>query len=983
MEKFFTIILFFILIPVFSLAQEHTHRFYTVYDGLPQSQVQYITQDSTGYIWVATKGGVARFDGINFEVFTTKHGLVSNIVYKIIPTDSCIWFLSVNGITKLKQGKWTPYPFNGKHIQYIGVYEEKMAFWEVEKGNWIFDNNQFVKAKFYPPLNNKGTYHFICKNHKDSSYIIFSRKKGIYHLKNGKETLIDFQGGDINFLPDSNKILYSNYYKSRNILVDLNTYEKKYWGKDDSGNYFNGYTLTKNGVIHLINRNKVGFYLNHKFTFIHKKFNLVVCSFIDNSGNIWVADEDGLYRFNKLEFTEFTKENSEIAPYVWDIKEFPTGNYWFISHTSGLQKYKDGVFQAQPTFNDSYGKPTTSFYMNTPPANDSILILNHSEGVIKYDGIRFSKLINEISVPAAGLATFCDTINKLYFVGAAPEKLYVGNGNAPAKIYQSSDTTFKKNILAITYDRDNDICLGTLGIVKYKNGKFHKYPNIPDTLSFRVYSLQKDFKENLWIGTDQGLWFYNYDTIFQVNNKYFTGYITFLQPVDSTWLMGGTTLGLPLLYLPDFYKQDIQKVKYYDRYNGFTGRDCGQNGTLHDSKNTFWIPTIDRVLRFDPTKIEFNTKPPVISIKGISLLGENLSWAFIGNTVHKLNHNQNGLKFSFIGLNYSAPERVRYKYRLIGFGKKWSEESPEREVIFTNLPPGKYTFELLACNEDEYWTKTPVSYSFEIIPAWYQRLSAKILGIILLVISVTYTAISVTKRKAENKRKNLEFEIALQKEELEKQNYQKLYHESQLNIIKEKIKGQDEERTRIARELHDGIGGNLVGIKLMVEEICKNPQKNGLDHLIKVVSDTLDEVRTISHNLMPPEFNRVSLSNVLTQYVDKLNMASDKKFTIQFLPKNGCDLIAENIQIEVYRILQELCSNTLKYSDATDINIQLSKFDGTLNIIMEDNGSSFNYSNNGIGYRNITERLKLLNGIFEKNSCEASGNVYHITIPLI
>jgi len=452
--------------------------------------------------------------------------------------------------------------------------------------------------------------------------------------------------------------------------------------------------------------------------------------------------------------------------------------------------------------------------------------------------------------------------------------------------------------------------------------------------------------------------------------------------VDTTWLMGGTTLGLPLLYLPDFYKNGFQKVKYYDRYNGFTGRDCGQNGTLHDSKNTFWIPTIDRVLRFDPTKIEFNTKPPTVIIKGISLLGEDLSWTFIGDSIHKLGHDQNGLKFSYIGLNYSAPERVRYKYRLVGFGNAWSEETPEREVIFTNLSPGKYTFELLACNEDEYWTKHPAQFNFMITPAWYQRLTVKLGFIILFTVILTWIIILIMKKRNADKRKKLEFEIALQKEELEKQNYQKLYNESQLNIINEKLKGQDEERTRIARELHDGIGGNLIGLKLLMEQACEKQNHKDISGLVNIVSNTLEEVRTISHNLMPPEFSGIKLNQVLQLHIEKLNKASKTHFNIQFLPQKGWESIPENIQVEIYRILQELCSNTLKYSDATEVNLQLSKFDESINILMEDNGAPFDYAKNGIGYRNINERLQLLNGTFEKSSAKNAGNHHHIQIPL-
>ncbi|MGE0090821.1 MAG: triple tyrosine motif-containing protein [Bacteroidales bacterium] len=979
----FRIIFIIILSVKLGSAQEHTHRFFSVYDGLPQSQLLDITQDSTGFIWVATKDGVARFDGFKFDVFTIENGLVSNFVYKIMPTDSCIWFFSSDGFTKFKNGKWTPYLFNKRRIRYAGVYNGKMIFLEEGKKNWQFENDSLGEVKFDFNLDKQLLYFNIVKNNIDSSYIVYDIDKGIFIFKNNNSSFIDPPVSNFHLLPDSNKLLYYSYSESKNILLDLKTMKKSFWGKYLTGEYFSGHTIYKNGIIHFISNEKVGFHINNELEFINKKFNLAVCSLIDNNGNFWVGDEDGLYFFNKFEFIEFTINNSQILPYVWDIKEFPEKTYYFASHTNGLQKYKNGIFSLQRTIKNSYGKVINTFYFNTPPANKKQMILNHSEGILKFDGKNFSPFIKEIGSRFAALVTFYDSIQNQYLVATSSEKLFVGDGVHSLKIYNACDSTFQKNILAISYDLDNDICIGVKGIKKFKNGKFLNYPNIPDTVQFRVFSLQKDHKGNLWIGTDRGLWFYNYDTISQISTKYFKNYVTFLQMVDTTWIMGGTTLGLPLLYLPDFYKNGTQKVKYYDRYNGFTGRDCGQNGTLHDSKNTFWIPTVDRVLRFDPTKIEFNTKPPIIHLKGISLLGENLSWTFIGDTIHQLNFDQNGLKFSYVGLNYSAPERVRYKYRLLGFGNIWSEETASREAIFTNLKPGKYTFELLACNEDDYWTEHPTQFSFVIIPAWYQRLTVKAGLILLFLIILTLITIRITKRRASKQKKELELKIALQKGELEKKEYQKLYQDSQIHAIREKIKGQDEERTRIARELHDGIGGNLVGLKLMMEQAIDKPNPEDISGLVTIVSNTLEEVRTISHNLMPPEFSGISLNQILQLHIDKLNIAAKINFSIQFIPQTGWEQIPENIQVEIYRIIQELCSNIIKYSNASVVDLQLSMFENDIHLIMEDNGSPFDYNQNGIGYRNINERLRMLNGRFEKNTGAEKGNTYHIQIPLI
>lgn len=965
----------------FTTAQEHTHRFYSVYDGIAQSQVMCIAQDSAGYIWIGTKGGVARFDGHIFENFTIKNGLVSNFIYKIIPTDSCIWFISTNGITVYQNNKFIPYFHKGAAINLSGMYKGKFIFNEEEIQNLQFENGQFVPAKFEAPLKKPFVYYQFELNPTDSSYFAWSIKKGLYKLTKNNDILIDSAGAHFCILHDKNKLYYYSQNQLKDCLLDLTTSKMQDFELPEFEIVLEFRKI--NSIDILFNNRKVGVYINNKLQIISKDFNLVRDVFIDKNKNIWVADEDGLYFFNKLVFIEFTKINSKILPYIWDIKEFPNSTYWFASCSHGLQTYNGDRFKAEKVETKSNQEPIRWFYFNTPPADNKMMILNHAQATVKYVNNSYSKLLPDINQDYAGLVTFYDSTQKTYLIGAADKKLFVGDGINPTKVYYGSDTTFQKNILAICYDKDNTICLGHDGISKFEDGKFKSYPNIPDSIDFRVFSLQKDHKGNLWIGTDKGLWFYNYDTIFQINKKYFNSTITFLKMVDTTWLMGGTTLGLPLLYLPDFYKDGTQRVKYYDRFNGFTGRDCGQNGTLHDSKNTFWIPTVDRVLRFDPTKIEFNTKPPTVHMKGISLLGKNLSWNFIGDTVHQLRHDENGIKFSYIGLNYSAPERVRYKYRLLDFGNIWSEETAEREAVFTNLKPGKYTFELLACNEDDYWIEKPIQFSFAIIPAWYQRLFVKAGFFLLFLFILTWITIRIMKRRAKIQKKELELQIALQKEELEKQEFQKLYQNSQLNAIHEKLKGQDEERTRIARELHDGIGGNLVGLKLLMEQACENPKQNEISGLVNIVSNTLEEVRTISHNLMPPEFSGISLNQILQLHIEKLNKGNRIKFSIQFLPQKGWENIPENIQVEIYRIVQELCSNMLKYSNASVVDIQLSQFDNTIHLIMEDDGKPFDYNKNGIGYRNIKERLHLLQGTFEKSCGNEKGNTYHIEIPIL
>jgi len=100
------------------------------------------------------------------------------------------------------------------------------------------------------------------------------------------------------------------------------------------------------------------------------------------------------------------------------------------------------------------------------------------------------------------------------------------------------------------------------------------------------------------------------------------------------------------------------------------------------------------------------------------------------------------------------------------------------------------------------------------------------------------------------------------------------------------------------------------------------------------------------------------------------------------LPQTGWNAVPVELQVELYRMVQELCTNIVKYSNATLVELQLTKTEHEISFTMEDNGAQFNYKGDGIGYRNLQERLKLFNGSFEKSSGNNGGNTWLVQIPL-
>jgi two-component system, NarL family, sensor kinase len=207
----------------------------------------------------------------------------------------------------------------------------------------------------------------------------------------------------------------------------------------------------------------------------------------------------------------------------------------------------------------------------------------------------------------------------------------------------------------------------------------------------------------------------------------------------------------------------------------------------------------------------------------------------------------------------------------------------------------------------------------------------------------------------------------------------KLKREKQ--VMNAVIQGEEKERQRIARELHDGINGNLAALKLQLTGI----QNGRFDQLIDL---TMDEVRTLSHNLVPDVVKKFGLHEALQQYITSLQRGSSLEVDCQFL--GDTPVIHEDLAVQIYRIVQELVSNVLKHADASHLLVQVATGQSSISITIEDNGKGFeidpkkglSFPGKGIGLSGVENRITWLKGQFDIHSSTQSGTSVHIEIPV-
>ncbi|AXT50274.1 hypothetical protein D1818_05310 [Aquimarina sp. BL5] len=222
-----------------------------------------------------------------------------------------------------------------------------------------------------------------------------------------------------------------------------------------------------------------------------------------------------------------------------------------------------------------------------------------------------------------------------------------------------------------------------------------------------------------------------------------------------------------------------------------------------------------------------------------------------------------------------------------------------------------------------------------------------------------------------------------QKEEINRQKTTSFLKEQELKLANTYVIAQNEERNRIARELHDSIGGNIAAIKLQMIDIKKGEEYQ--EAIINQLDNTYQQVREISHNLIPKKISQTAFANYISEYIDTIEKVTDPDITFIPHPIEKINIIDDNQKVEIFRIIQELMTNALKHAKAKVIEICLNAYNDSIEIIFEDDGIGFDVKKemNGIGLQNIKKRLTLLKAKIDIDSAINRGTAIRIEIPTV
>ncbi|MFN8284876.1 MAG: sensor histidine kinase [Chitinophagales bacterium] len=233
-------------------------------------------------------------------------------------------------------------------------------------------------------------------------------------------------------------------------------------------------------------------------------------------------------------------------------------------------------------------------------------------------------------------------------------------------------------------------------------------------------------------------------------------------------------------------------------------------------------------------------------------------------------------------------------------------------------------------------------------------------------------------------------QLLLSEKKLQEQKITQLENEKQLAATQAILKGQEEERSRLAKDLHDGLGGILSGVKysfnnMKQQFILTEENATAFEKSMSMLDESITELRRVAHNMMPETLMKLSLSEALQDYCQQITQSGAVKIIYQSFGMENIQL-DNTVRTTTYRIVQELTNNILKHAHATEVMVQLLAKEDKLNITVEDNGKGFDTKQlsavNGIGYKNIRSRIDFLKGKMDVQSKLNEGTSVYIEIPI-
>lgn len=983
-----------LVIPILSWAQEFRAEDYVITkysmdEGLPQNSINAIEQSSDGYIWIATFSGLVRFDGHSFKTFNRANTpcLVSDDFLKIhITRDNYVWLFpsGINtAIIRFKDGScnsykvrdgisrsitfledydgtpWLidegrPLKFNGIEFQEVRpVYEEefKQKAIESEKGSWFgIDNKLYRLYNGLPVLvldelpGEKSSFVYAKTNPLKENTLLVGTSVGIIEYEYGNE----FKETKRFPLP------YENFLNLK---------------FDNEGNQF---VITANGIAY--KEKDVFEPLNPFQNLTDVRLKSIIQ---DNEGNYWIGTGgDGLFRFKKKFISMIDSDQGLFNEKILSITKLDNGKMLFSTNCSDLYEWYNGEAKISPLQENLQSNCFWSVFQDSKGriwfgSGEPHLMLNYGKPSVKFG--------KEQGFDSYAVFAITEDQNGYIWI-ATSQGIYLYDGTTLIRKITEADGLYYNDSRVMFEDKDGTMWVGTnAGLHTIKNYKVTRIPLLTESQTeFEtqpyIRAIHKDEDGVFWIGTyGDGLFRIKNEEVIQFTTKHglFDNTASHIIEDDDGFFWMGTNRGIQRVsrnQLNAVAEGNLSEVVSYS-YGSSDGMNSPEtNGGFQPSyiveeNGDIYLPTVAGVAKVSVTNARINHNPPPVYIETV----RNSEAEELNAEELRLSHEQAFLEINYTAINFSDPGKVRFKYRLLGLKDEWVDAGSRREAVYTKIPPGDYTFQVIAANNDGFWNDEGASLAISIVPPYWQQLWFILLSVTTIFGGIGFLFWQRTRRMKEESERQQRFTERL-------------------------IESQENERRRIAMELHDGLGQQILVIKNRVElaklKFRENPElSEQLQEIEHSALRSIEDVRTISHDLRPVLLEKFGLTDAVVNLCEQMEKGSSLDWSYHV--GNLDNIFPKNKEINFYRILQEACNNILKHSNASQASLIIKSIGSGIHITIYDDGDGFDLKklnfdmNTGLGLTGIKERVQTLKGKLTIQAEEQKGTVIKIQIPTV
>ena len=963
----------FALNPALDISQ-YAHKAWTIREGFLPGGVGSIAQTPDGYLWVGTEFGLFRFDGVRAVRWPAGEAVLlrdTAIAKLLVTRDGRLWIGTTAGLVSWKDGRLVTYPELAGHTVNTLVEDSRGAVWA---GTTAVPNA--LLCAFRGAIECAGADgrfgSAVLSVLEDRGTLWVGAATGLWRWTPGDPTryAVPSALSDLLRIRDGPLLVATNTGVMRiagETLVAHGIsgvdppFDAERLLQDRHGSLW--IAARRRGLVH-VHQGRVDVFTPAEGL----SGDSVRALYEDREGNIWVGTEEGLDRFRELAVTTVSTRQGLPDDYTVSVLPAREGSVWFGSE-GGVTRWKDGRATIYGTRD---GLPDDRVGTMFEDSRGRILAATLS-GMAAFDGDHFvplrsmpTRIVYNIVEQPAGELWITDQSQGLI-------RLVEGEvvNRTPWSAFGRDD-----HATALVADRTRaGLWLGFYkgGVMFVRDGQIRASYATADGLGAgRIAELQIEDDGTLWAATAGGLSRIKDDRITTITTKNglpCQGVHWMRADADrSRWLL--TPCGLVRIGAADLEAwianpERLVTTSLLDSSDGVRSQSTPIAFTptaawLPDGRLWFAMPSGVGVL--DPGRLPVNPRPPPVHIEQI--VADRITYDATTSATRRVDlpPRVHDLQIDYTALSLVAPEKVRFRYKLEGFDRDWQEVRNRRQAFYTDLPPRQYRFRVAAANESGVWNETGATLDFAIAPAYYQTrwfmaLSAG------LVVALVWAGYRVRLRVIER-------------------------HQREITALNERLmKAQEQERIRIAGELHDGVMQDMLAVTMMLGTAKRRidgsaEAKATIDKVQARMIQMGTDLRQLSHELHPPMLQEAGLPQALRTYCDEFS--SSCGIPVSCEADDEARELSRGSALALFRIVQEALGNAAKHAAAGRISVRLSRSNGLVAVEVADDGVGFDRNrigSAGLGLITMRERATQLNGTFDVSSAPGRGTTIRVAIP--